>query len=104
MNDCVFCKIVSGEIPSKFIYEDDDIVVFNDINPVARVHLLVVPKRHISSVASMALCDTDLFGRIIYVAKLVADKMNLSGYRLTFNVGKDGGQEVFHVHLHLIAN
>jgi histidine triad (HIT) family protein len=103
--DCIFCKIISGEIPSKFIYKDRDVVVFADINPVAPVHLLVVPVKHIASLADMKDADTALAGKMVAVAIKVAKEQGLAnnGYRLTINSGADAGQLVQHLHIHLMG-
>ncbi|SLM29805.1 Uncharacterized HIT-like protein aq_141 [Desulfamplus magnetovallimortis] len=103
--DCLFCKIVNRQIPSEFLYEDDDCVVFRDINPHAPVHILIVPKRHIRSINDLQDGDTDLLGRLFLVAKQMAksEGVNESGYKLLFNVEKGGGQVIFHIHLHLIG-
>ena len=103
--DCLFCKIVNREIPSEFLYEDDDLVVFRDINPHAPVHLLLVPKRHIRSVNDLETSDGPVIARLFDVAKDMAKKENVneSGYKLLFNVEKGGGQVIFHLHLHLIG-
>lgn len=102
--DCLFCKIIAGEIPSKMVHQDDVTVVFPDINPKARVHLLIVPKKHIPTIADLEDGDEKIMGHLMRVAQKVARAQNLSGYRLQFNVGKDGGQEIFHIHCHLLAN
>ncbi|MBI2278888.1 MAG: HIT domain-containing protein [Candidatus Brennerbacteria bacterium] len=101
--NCVFCRILKKEISADFAYEDDAVAVFADIKPSAPVHYLVVPKRHVDSV--MALDDTDgvLAGALILAAKKVAAAKGLKGYRLVFNVGREGGQVVDHLHLHLIG-
>lgn len=104
MSDCLFCKIAHGEISSEFIYEDDDVVVFRDIHPKAKTHLLVVPKKHSETVMSLQPEDETLMGKLIFVAKEVAATLGLPGYRLQINVGKDGGQEIFHIHMHLLSN
>jgi histidine triad (HIT) family protein len=105
MKDCVFCKIVSGEIPTEFLYEDDFVVAFRDLHPIAPVHILVIPKRHIESVADFKETDEKLAGRMIIVAQKIAEDLKISekGYKLLFRVGEHGGQEVRHVHLHLIG-
>ena len=104
-DDCLFCKIVNREIPSEFLYEDDDYVVFRDINPGAPVHLLLVPKRHIRSINDLTADDQTIVGGIFAIAKQMAEKegVNESGYKLLFNVEKGGGQEIFHLHLHLLG-
>jgi len=93
--DCIFCKIVNEEIPTEFLYKDDKLVVFRDINPHAPVHILIVPKKHIRSINS----------HMIMVGKDIAQKesVNSSGYKLLFNVERGGGQVIFHLHLHLIG-
>lgn len=103
---CIFCKIVAREIPSTAVFEDDELYVFPDINPKAPVHLLIIPKAHIlRSVAEMEKSQTELLGRMLYRAKLLAEKLkiDIDGYRLVFNVRHHGGQEVDHIHLHLLG-
>ncbi len=104
-NDCIFCKIISGEIPSKIVYKDNDVVVFPDINPIAPVHLLVVPVKHITSLATMTDADTPVVGKMVAVANKVAREQGLAekGYRLTINYGEHGGQLVQHLHIHLLG-
>jgi histidine triad (HIT) family protein len=104
-NDCIFCKIIAGEIPSQIAYRDKDVAVFADINPAAPVHLLVVPVKHIPSVAMMQDADAPLVGKMVAVAKNVAQEKGLAerGYRLTINSGADGGQLVQHLHIHLLG-
>lgn len=104
MNDCVFCKIINKEIPTEFLHEDELCIIFRDIYPKAKTHILVVPKKHIPTIAEMEEGDEKIIGHLINIAKNIAKKMTLAGYKLQFNVGKDGGQEVFHVHLHLMSN
>ena len=103
--DCIFCRIINGEIPSKFAYKDKDVVVFADINPVAPVHLLVVPVKHIASLVDMKDADAALAGKMVAVANKVAKEQGLSknGYRLTINCGADAGQLVQHLHIHLMG-
>jgi len=102
---CIFCQIVNREAPAKIVYEDEEIIAFKDIHPVAPVHILVVPKRHIDSVEDLKEEDRELAGRLILVAKKVARQfsINKSGYKLVFNVGRGGGQIIDHIHLHLIG-
>ncbi len=104
-DDCIFCKIINNEIPTDFLYEDDQLVAFKDINPLAPIHLLLVPKKHIRSINDLDDSDTSIVSDLIMTAKNMAEKMsvNKSGYRIFFNVEKGGGQEVFHLHLHLIG-
>lgn len=102
MRDCIFCKIVSGEIKSEFIYEDDKSVVIRDVNPRANTHLLILPKVHIDSIQSLETEKEEcLMGYLITVGKKVAEDLKLKGYQLQINVGKEGGQEIFHIHIHL---
>lgn len=103
--DCVFCKIVEGELPSNKVYEDDEFLVFHDINPAAPVHLLIIPKRHIASLAELAPEDADLMGRMMLLTSRLASEQGLdeSGYRVLTNHGPDGGQLVDHLHLHLLG-
>jgi len=103
--DCLFCKIVNKEIKSDFLYEDDTVVVFRDINPHAPVHILIVPKKHIRSVNDIAENDGKIVSHMIAAAKKIAKQegINESGYKLLFNVEKGGGQVIFHLHLHLIG-
>jgi len=103
MADCIFCKILAGEIPSDFLYEDSECVVFKDIAPKASTHLLVVPKQHIESVMTLEDSDQDLMGHLLLVCRDVAKKIGLAGYSLQVNAGKGGGQEVFHFHIHLLS-
>ncbi len=104
MSDCIFCQIAEHKKSADIIFENDQVVVFNDINPQAPVHALVVPKKHISGISEMAESDLTLIGRLIYTAKQQAEKLGLNkGYRLVFNNGRQAGQAVFHVHLHLLG-
>jgi histidine triad (HIT) family protein len=102
---CIFCKIVSKEIPAEIIYEDDDLLIFNDINPKAKVHLLIIPKKHIDSLAEISSEDQELMGKIMFQVKIIASDFGLSenGYKLITNIGEDGGQVVFHLHFHLLG-
>lgn len=102
--DCIFCKIRDKEIPSEFVFEDENCIVFHDINPKDKVHLLVVPKKHIPTVADVTDEDEHLLGHLIVTAKRLAKEKGLTGYKLQFNVGATAGQEVFHIHLHLIGH
>ena len=103
--DCIFCKIAAGQIPSEFIYQDDDFVAFNDIHPQAPTHILIIPKKHIVSIAELADDDVPLLGRMMAVAKHVAQELGLAqnGYSLIINNGPDGGQVVMHLHMHLLG-
>ncbi len=101
--DCIFCKIVSGTIPSKKIYEDEDVIAFNDINPSAKVHFLIVPKSHIDSLATCELQDQALLGKMLLLAPKLAKEQGLAGFKTLINTGVEGGQEVFHIHLHVLG-
>ncbi len=101
--DCVFCKIVEKKIPAKLEYEDDLCVSFHDINPRAKVHLLVIPKKHISTLKDMEKNDAEIAGRMMMAAKEVAAKNDLDSYRLLVSVGSEAGQEVFHLHMHVMS-
>lgn len=102
---CLFCQIINKEIPSQFVFEDEDMVAFKDIQPQAPVHLLIVPKKHIESLVQLSEVDSDLMGKLIYRAKLLAQENNIdkSGYKLIINTGPDSGQVVEHVHIHLLG-
>lgn len=102
--DCLFCKIVSGEIPAKKVYEDELSLAFYDIDPKAPVHLLIIPKQHIASLAHATAAEKALLGHLTLVATQLAAKQNLSkGYRIVVNSGEDGGQTVDHLHMHLLG-
>ncbi len=103
MTDCIFCKIINKEVPADFVFEDKDIVAFLDINPKAKVHILVVPKEHIESINHLQDSHKDLIGQMFLAAKKIAEDKKLSGYKVIINVGKDGGQLVDHLHLHLVS-
>ncbi len=102
---CVFCKIVRKEIPAYIVYENDDVIAFHDAHPIAPVHILIIPKKHIASIAAIEEKDTLLMGKLIATAKKIAEDLKISekGYKLLFRVGEHGGQEVGHIHLHLIG-
>lgn len=105
MEECVFCKIAEGEIPSKILYEDDDVLVFEDTNPQAPVHLVIVPRQHIATIVDVPESKGGLLGRMFQAGKSVAREKGLEskGYRFVLNYGKDGGQLVQHIHLHLLG-
>lgn len=103
MEDCIFCKIAKGEIPSDKVFENDKIIAFNDINPKAEIHILVVPKKHIESIKHLQEPDKELIGELFLAAKKIAENKNLQGYKLVINVGREGGQLVDHLHLHLVS-
>lgn len=105
MSDCIFCRIVAKEVPANIAYEDDEILAFQDIYPLAPVHLLVIPKKHIPSVNGLEDEDAQVMGKLFLVIKKLAQKAGIaeSGYRVITNIGKDGAQEVNHLHFHLIG-
>jgi len=104
MSDCIFCKILSGTIPSKKIYEDESCCAFPDINPQAPTHVLIVPRKHLISLAQTTPEDTPLLGHLLDVAAKLATTLGLSqGYRTVINTGSDGGQTVDHLHIHLLG-
>jgi len=98
--DCIFCKIVKGDIPATKIYEDDELLAFNDIRPLAPVHFLIIPKVHIESLASCDDSHQALLGKMLLLAPKLAKAQGLKGFRSMMNTGREGGQEVFHIHLH----
>ena len=101
--DCVFCMIAGGEIPTDKIYEDEDIIAFNDLDPQAPIHFLVIPKKHITSLATLDESDSDLVAKIMLVIQKLAKENNLEGYRVVTNIGEDGGQSVPHLHFHVLG-
>lgn len=101
--ECVFCKIVNKELPSEILYENEKMVAFKDINPKAPFHILIVPKRHIASVKEAKEEDKGLLGELILAAKEISKKNELLGYKIVINVGREGGQVVDHLHLHLLS-
>lgn len=102
--NCIFCKIVNGEIPSNKVYEDESVLAFNDINPAAPVHILVIPKKHIESAVALTDEDNELIAHIFQVIKLIAKEQGLdNGFRLVSNIGEDGGQTVKHLHFHILG-
>ncbi|NOH04432.1 MAG: histidine triad nucleotide-binding protein [Chloroflexi bacterium] len=105
MSDCIFCKIVKGEIPSTNVYKDEQVTAFRDINPAAPTHILIVPNRHIDSVNMMIPEDEPLVGRLFSVARQLAEKEGIAedGYRLVVNTNAGAGQTVFHLHMHLLG-
>ncbi len=102
--DCIFCKIANKEIPSKKVYEDGQIVAFNDLDPQAPVHVLIIPKKHIQSADQITDDDKEVIGKIFVVASKIAKELGLeNGYRIVNNCGEDGGQTVSHLHFHLMG-
>jgi histidine triad (HIT) family protein len=105
MSDCLFCKIAEKKIPSKIVHEDDHCLAFDDINPQAPVHTLVIPKRHAASIAELTGADAGLLGHLMLTGAAVAKQKGIAecGYRLVLNTGRNGGQTVFHLHFHLLG-
>lgn len=104
MSDCIFCKIVEGKIPAKKVFEDEDILAFNDINPARPVHVLVIPKKHITSLATVAAEDTPVLGKMLATANGIATEQGSpDGFRVIINTGRVGNQEVPHLHIHIVG-
>lgn len=103
-DDCIFCKIVAGTIPCRKVYEDDEILAFHDIHPVAPVHFMIIPKQHVASLADAEPAHEGLLGRILLQAPRLAQAQGLvDGFKTVINTGRGGGQEVFHLHVHIIG-
>jgi len=102
---CIFCQIVAGEIPSDIVYQDEEVIVFPDINPKAPTHLLIIPKKHIPSLANLTEAESPLIGHMVNIANRLAKEKGMSerGYRLVVNCGEEAGQIVDHLHLHLLG-
>ncbi|MDF1643652.1 MAG: histidine triad nucleotide-binding protein [Pseudomonadales bacterium] len=102
---CIFCKIVAGEIPAQILYQDDDVLCFRDVAPQAPTHMLVIPKKHISSIAELESSDINLAGKILVTATQMAKEQGISesGYRVAMNCGEEGGQTVDHIHMHILG-
>lgn len=102
---CLFCKIIAGEIPATILHEDEQVIAFRDIQPQAPTHCLIIPRRHIATINDLSNEDISLVGHMVQTAKDMASKEGLAenGYRLVFNVNNDGGQAVYHIHLHLLG-
>jgi histidine triad (HIT) family protein len=105
VTDCLFCRLLAGEIPATIVFEDDAVVAFKDITPQAPMHVLVIPRRHIGTLNELTTSDDALVGRLVRTAASIADEHGhaASGYRTVFNCNADAGQTVFHIHLHLLA-
>ena len=103
--DCLFCKIAAGDIPAEKVYEDDRCMAFKDINPQAPVHILIIPREHIANINEVSEDNKELAGHLLFVAGRIASEQELSdsGYRLVINTNRDAGQEVFHIHVHLLG-
>jgi histidine triad (HIT) family protein len=105
MTDCLFCKIIKGDIPATLVYEDETVIAFNDLHPQAPTHILIVPRKHISTLNHLIEIDTLTIGHMVQIAQQLANELEHgeNGYRLVMNCNSDGGQTVFHIHLHLLA-
>ena len=105
MSDCIFCKIAEKKIPSKIVHEDDTCVAFDDVNPQAPTHVLVIPRKHTASIAELNEADTGLLGHLMLTGAKIAKQKGIAegGYRFVINTGKNGGQTVFHLHLHVLG-
>ncbi len=103
MEDCIFCKIVSGKIPSKKVYENEDVLAFNDVSPQAPIHIIIIPKEHIHSLEKINEDNYKTTGKLILAASKIASEKKLDGYRLVINCNEIAGQNVFHLHCHLLA-
>ena len=105
MSDCLFCKIVRSEIPASIVYQDDQLIAFDDIDPQAPTHVLIVPRRHVSTLNDLDAADDQLIGEMVRRAAAIASERGISagGYRTVFNTNREAGQTVFHIHLHLIG-
>ena len=101
--DCIFCKIVKGDIPSKKIYEDEEVIAFHDIHPIAPVHFLIVPKLHVETLKDCDATHQQLLGKMLLLAPKLAAEQGLKGFKTLINTGKEGGQEVFHIHIHVFG-
>ena len=102
-NDCIFCKIVAGELPATKVYEDEEILAFNDIHPKASTHLLVIPKKHIANLNELTTQDHDLMARLMLSLPKIAQQQGLEGFRVIVNNGPGSGQIVFHLHFHILG-
>lgn len=102
-DDCLFCRIIAGKIPGKKVHEDEHLFAFEDINPQAPTHVLIVPKRHIATINDLEAGDAELVGRLALAARKIAADRGYKDYRLVYNCGAGAGQSVFHIHLHLLA-
>jgi histidine triad (HIT) family protein len=101
--DCLFCRIAAGEIPADVVFQDESVVLFDDINPKAPTHVLAIPRRHLASAADLTEADGDLLTALFGALRRVAEEAGLKGYRIVSNVGAESGQSVFHLHFHLLG-
>lgn len=103
MNDCVFCKIINKEIPTQFVFENDFVVAINDIHPKAPIHILIIPKKHIVNANAIEENDKQIIGEIFWAIKEIVKTMNIEGYKIISNVGREGGQSIDHLHMHILS-
>jgi histidine triad (HIT) family protein len=104
VDNCIFCKIVRGDIPCRKVYDDDDLLAFHDIRPIAQVHIILIPKLHLASLMEADVSHTALLGKMLLLTPKLAKEQGLNnGFRTVINTGKGGGQEVFHLHIHIIG-
>jgi len=105
MTDCLFCKIIAGEIPADFVYQDEKVVAFNDIQPRAPHHILIIPRKHIATLNDLTPAETDVAGHLLITAQQIAAKLGIAepGYRVVMNCNAGAGQAVYHIHLHLLG-
>ncbi len=104
MSDCIFCKIAASQLPCNKVYEDEEVLAFHDIHPFARVHVLIIPKQHIASLADCMPDQQGLLGRMLLLAPRLAQQLGLdAGFKTLINTGRGGGQEVFHIHVHVFG-
>ena len=101
--DCLFCRIVAGELPAERLYEDEELIAFRDISPQAPFHALIIPKTHLATLDDLEVEHTTLAGRLFLVAKALAEKHGLPGYRVVVNTNPEGGQVVYHIHMHVLG-
>lgn len=101
--ECIFCKIAEGGLPADTVFEDTDVKIFRDIHPKAPVHLLAIPKMHVQSIAHLEAGHSEMIAKLLYAAKDTAETLGLKGYKLLFNVGREAGQAVDHLHLHILS-
>jgi histidine triad (HIT) family protein len=103
MSDCVFCRIAQGQAPARIVYQDDDVTAFHDLHPHAPVHILLIPNHHIAGVSQVEAGDEVVLGKLFSVARRVAEELEVADYRLVVNNGRQAGQSVFHLHVHLLG-
>jgi histidine triad (HIT) family protein len=103
MSNCIFCKIITGDIPCQKVYEDENVLAFHDINQAAETHVLVIPKKHIASLSELTVVDEELMGKFMLSIPMIAKQLGLKGFKTVINTGKEGGQIVFHIHAHILG-